>query len=215
MYPYVQKKKRQKYFPCTVITPISFSLSLSACFCWVSVSMSVSLFVSVCQLLCCQNGFFFYFRQMANSLMLNDLLFVLYCLTPGCFARVQTKVSWHSSKTVWNGNGERQNMGCNPNSNQRVVGMLLSWMDYWMGIMDTGPGPLDQSPCMIWRFLLESRSNDYKETKWSKEVTKQERSEIKQLHRMQNKNTEMQNDHRKTQKQPQRCKTTTKKWENP
>lgn len=41
-------------------------------------------------------------------------------------------------------------------------GLLVSWMDYWLGTLGTGQGPLDQSPCKKWHFLLESQSNDYK-----------------------------------------------------
>ena len=47
--------------------------------------------------------FFFYFRQMADSLMLSDLVSVVYCLAPGCFCQVTEQVNCDSYSMVCNG----------------------------------------------------------------------------------------------------------------
>ena len=114
-------KKKIKIFPLycrSRLLSITFSVSLSVCFVCVGVSVRLSaFFVTVglhhARLLCCQNKtgnfvpflffFFFYFRQMADSLMLSDLVSVVYCLAPGCFCQVTEQVNCDSYSMVCNG----------------------------------------------------------------------------------------------------------------
>lgn len=68
---------------------------LSVCVGFVSVRLSVCH--PICQFLsgifhsssAAKTSSFFYFGQMANSLMLNDLRCVVYCVAPGGFARTK------------------------------------------------------------------------------------------------------------------------------
>lgn len=199
----VQKKKmstNKKNIPLVLSqpTPVYHFFCQSVClFCS---RVFVSVFLSVCQPFCqCRSTSrtasrtkilpffsFFYFRQMADSLMLSDLVSVVYCLALGCFARSQSK--WTVTLTAWSvmeprccsARTERRNLPVHsriplflwpgvaqvrqtPIPEWQGVSLSVSWMDYWMGILGKCPGSLDQG-AKKWHCLLGSRTKKCKST---------------------------------------------------